>query len=517
MTSREPDGPAVPETDRPTIPHAAVAAGFVALAFALRSSTFFHSVENWDESLYLLMARSLLEGHVPYTEVWNHKPPGIAVLFALGTLVFRDGVLAIRVLACLAVSTSALLLYEIGRSLAGITAGLVAGVFYLVFSLDYGLSSCLELFFAPLVLFAFWVVLSREVDELDTRAAPALAIGAAAGIALQLKFVVVFDFAALGLFVLGSLWARERSAARLVRFVALASIGPVAVFGATALAFAATGHFADYWDANFAANARYVAEGRYDYGKLAWMVTRRVRESFPLWLCLLLAPLYVSVLPWVGRRERRGIAAGLVWAIFALLGIFAPRRLFAHYFLALLPAQCLLCALVASSTIEAGAVRMRARTALLLVLAFLGPVLRAVDKPIARTVALVDHRWRQGIANWGDEPAQVAATLRPNLTGGDLIYVADYHPILYYVLAARAPTKFLFPPFLVDEEWSRVTGIDREQEVRAVFARRPRYVVKAHDGATPYYRILREELGRDYELDGTVGSVEIYRRRGEPP
>src|SRR6185295_11063428 len=102
------------------------------------------------------------------------------------------------------------------------------------------------------------------------------------------------------------------------------------------------------------------------------------------WFCMLLAPLYVNVLPWVDRRARRGITAGLVWAIFALLGIFAPRRLFAHYFVALLPAQCLLCALVASSTIGAGTVGSRARTALVLALAFLGPVLRAVDKPIAR-------------------------------------------------------------------------------------------------------------------------------------
>jgi hypothetical protein len=517
MTSPEPGVAAAPDACRQAIPIVAVAAGFVTLAFALRSSTFFHSVENWDESLYLLMARSLLEGHMPYTEVWNHKPPGIAVLFALGTLVFRDGVFAIRVLACLAVSTSALLLYAIGRSVAGKTAGLVAGVFYLVFSLDYGLSSCLELFFAPPVLFAFWIALSRDVDELIAEPGPALAIGVAAGIALQLKLVVVFDFAALGLFVLGSLWARDRSAAQIVRFIVLVAIAPIASFAATALAFAAAGDFADYWDANFAANARYVAEGRYDYDKLAWMITRRVRESFPLWFCMLLAPLYVNVLPWVDRRARRGITAGLVWAIFALLGIFAPRRLFAHYFVALLPAQCLLCALVASSTIGAGTVGSRARTALVLALVFLGPVLRAVDKPIARTAALVEHRWLEGIANWGDEPAQVADTLRPKLADGDLVYVADYHPILYYLLGTSAPTRFPFPPFLVDDEWSQVTGIDREREIRAIFARRPRYVVKAHDAPTSFYRIVREELGRNYELDMTVGSVEIYRRRGEPP
>ena len=107
----------------------------------------------------------------------------------------------------------------------------------------------------------------------------------------------------------------------------------------------------------------------------------------------------------------------------------------------------------------------------------------------------------------------VAAYLRPKLGENDYLYVADYHPILYYLLPVRAPTRFLFPPFLVDEHWSTVTGVDREQEVRAIFLKRPRYVVKSGEHATPFYRLVREELDRSYRLEHTIGSVEIYRRR----
>src|SRR5262249_11730721 len=229
------------------LPTLIVAAGFTVLVFALRSSTFFHSTENWDESLYLLMSRSLLHGHPPYTQVWNHKPPGIVLLFALGQVVFGPTVLSIRILAGLAVSTSCLLLYFIGRSLRDPTTGIVAGFLYAAFSLDYGRSSCLELFYTPLLLLAFFLVLSREVDELLDSSVVPLVLGFVGGLALQLKFVIVFDLAALCLFVL-LLWRQGGRAQpmRLLRFFALAAVGPAVLFAITILSFPLAGHPLDY-------------------------------------------------------------------------------------------------------------------------------------------------------------------------------------------------------------------------------------------------------------------------------
>src|SRR5262249_35075271 len=159
-----------------------------------------------------------------------------------------------------------------------------------------------------------------------------------------------------------------------------AAVGPAVLFGVTILAFAATGHLAEYLDANFAANARYVAQGSYDYAKLGWMIQRRVRESFPLWLSLVLGPFYLLFFRKLDSGTRRGLTAGLLWAAFALAGIYAPRRLFAHYFLELLPSQCLLTALVVCSAINATGAASTARTAFILILALLGPTLRAVEK-----------------------------------------------------------------------------------------------------------------------------------------
>jgi hypothetical protein len=498
-----------------SIPLGVVAAAITTLVFVLRSSTFFHSVENWDESLYLLMGRSLLDGEALYTDIWEHKPPGIALLFALAQLVFGRTVLSIRIFASLAVCASSLLLFLIGRSLRDQTTGIVAGLLYAIFSITYGRSANVEISFTPFVLLAFYVVLSHGRAQLLDRPGLPLALGVAAGLALQVSYIAVFDLSALALFLVGDLWkaAREKPA-RFFRFVGLASIGPTATFALVALWFSATGHFADYIDANFAANVGYVAD-KIDYRRLGWMVTRRVREAFPLWFSLPLAGLYLVFLRALGCGTRRGLAAGLLWAALALPGICITGRLFAHYFLELLPAQCLVCALVIGATIEETRRVSAGRTAAVLGLILLAPALRAAEKPLLLTARTVYHRYVEGTDHWGDEPAAVAEYLRARLTKDDFLYVADYHPILYYLVPAKVPTRFPFPIHITDEWWQGLTRTDPQREVRSIFAKRPLYVVKAEEKDTSFYRFLHEELERSYQLEQTIGGVAIYRRKDD--
>jgi dolichyl-phosphate-mannose-protein mannosyltransferase len=498
-------------------PMLAVTAGFALLVLVLRGSTFFHSVENWDESLYLLMARSVLDGHTLYTEIWDHKPPGIFYLFALAQLVFGRTVLSIRIATWLAITASSVLLFLIGRRLRSPTTGVVAGLLYAVFSLnDGGIASNVELFFTPLLLLALLLVVSYEARALLDRPSPPLLLGLVAGLALQMKYVVIFDLAAFFLLLAPSLWreAAPHRAGRLLRCAALVSAGAVLPLVVVAGWFAACGHFADYVDANFAANARYVGEVGFDFSKLGWMIQRRIREAFPLWLSLALAPLYLGFFRSLDEGTRRGLVAGLLWAALAFVGILAMRRLFAHYFLSLTAPLCLLCALVVCAAAESPE-RAPARTWLLLALVLLGAILRGAERPLLLAGQTFYHRVVRHEPLWGDEPAQVAEYLRSRIGPGDYLYVADYHPILYYLLPVRVPTRFPLPPHLADDRWKELTGFDPEAEIRAIFAKKPLYIVKVEDKDTPFYRLLREELERSYQREHTIGAVTLYRRKDE--
>ncbi|MGH7820569.1 MAG: hypothetical protein ACREQ9_12410, partial [Candidatus Binatia bacterium] len=207
------------------------------------------------------------------------------------------------------------------------------------------------------------------------------------------------------------------------------------------------------------------------------------------------------------------LAGLLLWAGLSLVGVCATGRLFAHYFLQLLPPLCLVCALVLFVTIEPRNERDSKRIALILALVLSGWLLKAVDEPLSRTARILYHRYVVGTEHWGDEAAAVAAYLRPRLDRRDVLYVVDYEPILYYLLPARAPTRYLFSPFLTDERWRDVAPVDPAKELRAIFAQSPLYVVKSRERDSAFYEIVRGELDRSYLLETTIGRVELYRRR----
>jgi hypothetical protein len=372
-----------------------------------------------------------------------------------------------------------------------------------------------EIFFTPLLLLTLFLALSHDAAELLDRPSLALTLGVLAGLAAQMKYVVVFDLAAFFLFLFPSLWqqgGRERPA-HLLRFLALAAAGAATPLAIVVASLVLTGHFADYFDANFAANARYVSEVRTDLGTLGSMIQMRVRENFPLWLTLVLAPAYLVFFRELDRGTRRGLAVGLLWAAFAFLGMCAMRRPFPHYLLALTPALCLLCALVVCSAVKCeGAADPPTRAALLLVLVLLGSLLRAAEDPISLAARTLYHRYVLRDVFWGDRPSLLADYLRSRVGPDDYLYVADYHPILYYLLPVRVPTRFPLPAHLADEHGKDLTGIDPEEEVQAIFAKQPRYVVKVLDRPTAFYKMVHEELARSYRLENTIQGVKVYRR-----
>ena len=63
-----------------------VASYLLLLAIIVRLPFFFKDVIDWDESTYILMGQSVLDGHLPYTELWDLKPPGAFLIYAVSML-----------------------------------------------------------------------------------------------------------------------------------------------------------------------------------------------------------------------------------------------------------------------------------------------------------------------------------------------------------------------------------------------------------------------------------------------
>jgi hypothetical protein len=69
----------------------------LAVTLLTRVPYFTVSVINWDESTFAILGQDLLDGHLPYTHLWDHKPPLVYVLFALFVGTFGRSIAALRI------------------------------------------------------------------------------------------------------------------------------------------------------------------------------------------------------------------------------------------------------------------------------------------------------------------------------------------------------------------------------------------------------------------------------------
>ena len=94
------------------------------LAFVIRAPFFFRDYIDRDESTFILMGQSWVEGHLPYTELWDLKPPITFLFFAGIIYAFGKSFIAIRVFGTLVVAITSFFTFKIGKEIGGPKLGL---------------------------------------------------------------------------------------------------------------------------------------------------------------------------------------------------------------------------------------------------------------------------------------------------------------------------------------------------------------------------------------------------------
>src|SRR5262249_50826159 len=245
-------------------------------------------------------------------------------------LLFGRSVISIRLLACVAAASSAFLLFRMGGSRARsdrLGVGLLAALLYLVHSTgNNGIAANTEVFYTPFVLGGFWLALRRGFASPSIPAAgQSFAIGLLFGVGIQIKYVVVFDFAAAVLILTHQIWLACRAEGR--SFVAptlrawlLLAVGVVAPFAVVYAYFAGIGHSAEVLRRNVQANLVNRSDTRFSLVRMFGALKEQLLNFPLLWLPLpLLAYLWQkNSLP---PRERRMVSYAATWLLFAMLGV----------------------------------------------------------------------------------------------------------------------------------------------------------------------------------------------------
>ena len=85
-----------------------------------------------DEQLYSLIGNAMLDGKLPFVDLWDRKPFGLFALFALAHAVGGPAAASYQVLAGLFTLAGAVMMYVLSRVLVDRVAASGAGLLYVV-------------------------------------------------------------------------------------------------------------------------------------------------------------------------------------------------------------------------------------------------------------------------------------------------------------------------------------------------------------------------------------------------
>jgi hypothetical protein len=408
-----------------------------------------------DEQLYSLIGSGMLEGKVPFVDLWDRKPWGLFALFALAHAAGGPGPVAYQALAAVFTLAGGVMTFVLARPLAARWTAAGAGLLTVVLAALFGAHSAnSEVFFIPMMLAMALLVRDPDHPRARLRALAAMLIG---GAALQVKYTVLPQCLFFGLW---ALWGEHRRGAGPVRLA-----GQAALFGLLGLlptilvgaGYALAGHWQAFVFANFLSFFDRLPSGA---GRL----------HGPIMLLLLpllgLALLGLNAARRRPAHERRAHAFSGLWLAAALATVFLPSTVYGYYLAALIP-PCVLLALPLFARKDPTA---------------FNPLIMA---PAALFLALLPSQY--GIAQGSRAAAErMAAAIAPHVDGETrCLLVFDGPTALYRLSGSCLPTRFIYPDHLNNALEREALGVRQEDEVARILAGRPPVIVIADTALTP--------------------------------
>ena len=433
-----------------------------------------------DAGLFLYAGQLLLQGGLPYRDVWDHKPPLIYVIDALGLLLGGGSPIGVWALQALAYVVAAVVGYRAFARAFGTRAALFGTLAWLfaaprMFLFEGYFSNFVQCFVAPAQLAALALFLDEERQR--RRTWRSFAIGATAGYAALLTPAALGLWLALGIYVVGGRLRGGAFRGALARgtLMAAGAALPVLITGAT---LAAAGILGDAWDQAVRYNSTYT-------GSVTWTSRATSLASGLLllgsggFLFVALAGAtaaavelrYRTILPRASDARRLVGVALLALPLEIALGSSSGRE-HGYYWLAALPSLGVLAAF-AAFTFEGRVVpdlarRLRRPAAVVATAALVAGVLLLAARPVPLMVRVAVSR-EDGLTS------SAVAYLRERTGPDDTVLIWGSRSAVNFVADRRSPTRYVYQYAPL---WTR--GYDSSThiaELRHVLEERPPTVI----------------------------------------
>lgn len=402
-----------------------------------------------DAGVFLYAGQKILDGGLPYRDVWDHKPPLIYLLDALGLFLGGGSIVGVWVLQALGYIIAAVVGYRVfaraygsGAALFGTLAWLLAAPQILLYEGYF--ANFIQIFAAPVQFITLAIFLDEHTHP--RRTWRSVAIGTAAGIAVLLTPTTLGLWGGIGLFMVGGRALGGSLGGALAQGLSMLAGAAIPVLCA-GIALASAGIFGDAWDQAVRYNATYTGTVSWENRGTSLMFGLRLLGSGGFLVVALagagwalLALRDRTLLPPASHARRLTSLALLTLPLDALLGSSSGRE-HGYYWLAALPTLGVLAAFGAFAFLERVvprvAVRLRrppayvAAGAIALALALLA--LRPL--PLMARVAAVPE---DGLTS------SAVDYVRGHTVPGDTLLLWGSRTAVNVVADRRSPTRYVY-------------------------------------------------------------------------
>lgn len=219
-------------------------------------SSFLYIVNDWDDAnVFFTIGKSMLDGYVPYRDLFDHKGPLVFIIHAIAAFVSYKsffGIYLLEIVSCFAflIMCNRIVKLYVSPKHGLLLATIICGIVYSSFAFQKGDS--VEEFALPLLSFGYYFFL-KYIRPIAVTKRDSIVLGLCIGIIFWMKFNILGLFVGLVPVSL-AFWLTDRRYSDLFRMIIYALTGFCIVSVIPFLYFLANGALKDLYDGYFYTN-----------------------------------------------------------------------------------------------------------------------------------------------------------------------------------------------------------------------------------------------------------------------
>jgi Dolichyl-phosphate-mannose-protein mannosyltransferase len=474
------------------------------LCILVRFPFYFASVIDWDESTFILMGQNLLDGNLPYVELWDNKPP-LAFAFFAPVILFWKSIVAVRIAGTICVFTTAYFTYRIGTRIWQREVGLLAAIFSVVFIslLPAGQATMTEII-ALVPTMGALLILHRGTSNLTILFFAGCLLSIATLVRTNLGYVAV----AVGL--VSVCLEISNGFGPFLKRAGAYGLGGLLPLTLVFLPYVITQNENLFFNSVFLAPLYYV-KSHYSSATEATFVLIRAWDfsNVILWIGFL-GGVVLFATHWKHYDAAQRYQTILISTFFLSMvwSIMSTGSDFPHYRIQLIPFMSLFAGYFFSflqSNVSRGP------SLILLIIGLVVPAKPVLDQYASLVAKLAAHQPLES-----DRGYRIASYIKSHNPSGESIYMMTDH-VVYWLLGLNPIAKSVTHPSTIGREYLLKLFLGQhastEGELATILAKRPLFLVKPENVwylPSDAIKMLEDSISANYVLVSTIDGVCIY-------